>query len=109
MTATHQSRFSKAWATTAADVPPKCKQFRTSALGLQRRCCSCQEWWPADTDFFTRAAHAPGGLASLCKACAFDRSTTAANAGRLRPAITAPMQMLASVAWLRTYPPRSPS
>jgi len=47
----------------------KSKMLRTTDIGLEKLCSKCDQWWPADTDFF----HAdPAGTARLfycCKAC----------------------------------------
>jgi hypothetical protein len=36
---------------------------------LEKRCGRCQEWWPADLEFFYPKKDGPAGLHSLCKAC----------------------------------------
>lgn len=38
-------------------------------LGPVKRCPRCQEWWPADDEFFYRTKATPSGLQSWCKAC----------------------------------------
>lgn len=37
--------------------------------GLEKRCTSCRNFWPADTEFYYPAKKAPGNLHSWCKAC----------------------------------------
>ena len=34
---------------------------------LEQKCSQCQDWWPADLQFFYSAGH--GKLMSVCKAC----------------------------------------
>lgn len=84
------SRHSLPFATTA--IPPRSTTFREAGGGLEKRCSSCHEWWPADTDFFSRHEIRPGGLANQCKAC------------NLTPRPPAPAQplALACVPWLGT-------
>lgn len=38
---------------------------------LEKRCSHCQEYWPADTEFFFASAHSThrDGLHCMCKAC----------------------------------------
>lgn len=95
------------FATAPESVPPRCTTFRVNLLdGLEKRCSSCHDWWPADTDFFTRHEIRPGGLANQCKACA--AAAQAASRGSVtRPSTTPPVELLASVAWLGTRPTRS--
>ncbi len=40
-----------------------------TALGLERLCNHCGEFWPADTEFFYSVPSQPGGLNEWCKAC----------------------------------------
>ncbi|KKL64537.1 hypothetical protein LCGC14_2164010 [marine sediment metagenome] len=39
---------------------------------LERQCARCNEWWPADTEFYHRNIRHPGGLHLYCKACMSD-------------------------------------
>ncbi len=39
------------------------------AVGLERRCSHCFEYWPADTEFFAANRAERSGLCSWCKAC----------------------------------------
>jgi len=52
--------------------------YALTGLGLERRCSICQEFWPADTEFFWSTPGAPSGLHCWCKACYTERR--AANA-----------------------------
>ncbi len=36
---------------------------------LERQCAKCEEWWPADPEFFHRNPRHPRGLHIYCKAC----------------------------------------
>lgn len=49
----------------------KCLESRGSirmdpVLGMEKRCTSCKEWWPMDTEFFM---YTGGRLESWCRAC----------------------------------------
>ncbi|PWG62890.1 hypothetical protein DEM34_10700 [Spiribacter halobius] len=41
--------------------------------GLEKRCCGCEEYWPADTEFWFAVPSAADGLQSMCKACYAER------------------------------------
>lgn len=43
--------------------------WRLADLGLEKRCSRCQEYWPADTEFWFSEPQSAGGLSSWCKAC----------------------------------------
>ncbi|MDR5170701.1 hypothetical protein IHQ56_02610 [Methylobacillus flagellatus] len=43
--------------------------YREEPDGLHRLCCRCNEYWPADTEFFYYAKKKGDGLHSWCKAC----------------------------------------
>lgn len=46
------------------------KNYRLNEDGdLEKYCLRCQDWWPADTDFFHADKVVKGGLCSWCKAC----------------------------------------
>jgi len=40
-------------------------------MGLEKRCCRCQEFWPQDTAFWSACGgdHTSDGLQAYCKAC----------------------------------------
>lgn len=38
-------------------------------LGTEKRCPRCNEYWPADTDFFYSQKGKKDGLHDWCKAC----------------------------------------
>lgn len=38
---------------------------------LEKYCPGCNEWWPADSEFFYSSGH--GKLAKLCKACYLEK------------------------------------
>ncbi len=48
-------------------------KIRVTDLGTEKLCTSCNEWWPADTDFFHAQPSGVGGLFYCCKACYFER------------------------------------
>lgn len=41
----------------------------------EKYCRRCDEWWPADTEFFFRNMKTKDGLGYTCKACFFDSPT----------------------------------
>ena len=43
--------------------------LRDAMYGPEKLCTRCDEWWPADTEFFYPQADAAGGLFYWCKAC----------------------------------------
>jgi len=44
-------------------------RLRQGETGLEKYCSHCDEWWPADHEFFSPGQTA-GGLYNYCKACA---------------------------------------
>jgi len=44
-------------------------RYRQSEGQLEKRCRGCNEYWPADTEFFYRHSTGADGLQSYCKAC----------------------------------------
>ena len=40
-----------------------------SELGLEKRCLTCNEYWPADEEFFSLAPRSRDGLTTRCIAC----------------------------------------
>lgn len=45
---------------------PRMSRFRTTELGPECHCPRCDEWWPADREFFYFLRGKP---VSFCKAC----------------------------------------
>lgn len=43
---------------------------RTTEIGLEKWCPGCEQWWPADAEFFHTHPEGHCGLRSSCKACA---------------------------------------
>ena len=41
--------------------------LRTADYGPEKYCPRCDEWWPADDEFFAR--YPSGNLRSICRAC----------------------------------------
>lgn len=39
---------------------------------LEKRCSTCREYWPADSEFFNRTTADPDGLHCMCKSCSAD-------------------------------------
>ena len=48
----------------------------------EKLCVRCNEWWPADTEFFFRCARTKDGLGYSCKACFFESPTYRARKDR---------------------------
>ena len=49
----------------------------------EKLCRKCDEFWPADTEFFFRQASCPDGLGTMCKACYVETpSMIKRNAGK---------------------------
>jgi len=67
--------------TTVRHLGPK---LRTTAEGHEKFCVRCNDWWPADLEFFYSDPSAAGGLFSCCKACYSDytRSPAARRIGK---------------------------
>jgi hypothetical protein len=42
------------------------ERWRNTELGLERQCSTCDEWWPADREFFFTHW--------LCRACEYEAS-----------------------------------
>ena len=47
--------------------------YRYAGGELERRCSTCRDYWPADTEFFHTAASDASGLHCYCRACYEDR------------------------------------
>lgn len=57
--------------------------------GLSRWCKGCEEYWPLEGKFFSRAYSMPGGYSTLCKACVDEMGSGVARARLRIPANTA--------------------
>jgi hypothetical protein len=44
---------------------------------LIKRCSTCRDYWPADSEFFYTAGNTPDRLHSMCKACYLERRAAA--------------------------------
>lgn len=61
--------------TVACPTPElKAKRLKSGAYrdgddGLEKRCCKCREYWPADSEFFYSAKGRADDLRDDCKAC----------------------------------------
>ncbi|MBZ0104005.1 MAG: hypothetical protein K8H84_00090 [Sulfuricella denitrificans] len=44
-------------------------RFIFTELGLEKRCSTCGEFFPADTEFFFSQKSRPEGISCACKAC----------------------------------------
>lgn len=43
--------------------------YRYAGGDLERRCSTCKDYWPADTEFFHTAVGDASGLHCYCRAC----------------------------------------
>lgn len=57
-------------------------KYRMTALGLEAHCCACDDYWPADTEFFYPIPSKRTGLHEYCKACYLERSGRLAGIAR---------------------------
>lgn len=53
--------------TDAIHVPHP--RLRETVEGLEKYCAKCDEWWPADAEFFFSDPTGIAGLFYCCKAC----------------------------------------
>lgn len=64
---------------TTKEKKPK---FITTELGQEKHCYGCDEYYPADTDFFFASGRyrkdGSHGLDALCKACRIEHKRNAA-------------------------------
>ncbi len=57
-------------------------RYRLGTLGLERYCRRCDEFWPADTEFFNACRTEPTGLNAWCKACNSEAKRAARQAAQ---------------------------
>ena len=76
----------------AASAEAVARVLRDGESGTEKLCRRCNEWWPADTEFFTRDRYGAGGLFYCCRACYRDmtRVNEAKKAGLDSDADSAP-------------------
>ena len=60
----------------------------------EKFCKKCEEWWPADTEFFFRHAKRADGLSSNCKACFRDTPSNRARASTNGGSMSSPWERL---------------
>lgn len=80
---------------------PAMNRLRAGSEGLEKHCKRCEEWWPADTEFFFSDPGGQGGLFYCCKACYREWQSTTTTKSRRVVATPAPKPALASIDWLR--------
>lgn len=56
---------------------PQQPRLRQTEYGPEKRCTRCDEWWPADSEFFHIRL---GQLISACKACCNESRKRSAKA-----------------------------
>lgn len=56
----------------------KSGRYRIEKQTLEKRCKCCQDYWPADGEFFYSAPDRPDGLYEVCKACYSERQRESA-------------------------------
>lgn len=47
--------------------------YRIEEDGLYKRCTTCRDYWPADSEFFFSSVSDTDGLNCYCKACYLER------------------------------------
>lgn len=52
---------------------PPCRRLRDTDTGQEKLCTKCDEWWPADIEFFYASGGGIGKLSHCCKACYEER------------------------------------
>lgn len=57
-------------------------KLREGDTGIEKLCTACDEWWPADGEFFYADPEGVAGLFYTCKACYQDRYKTRRDARR---------------------------
>jgi len=67
-------------ADSEAAQAPRSEPVIVSELGLERRCLTCGEYWPADHEFYPTARSRKDGLSVRCIACVHEK-----NWGRREP------------------------
>ena len=50
-----------------------------SELGMEKRCVACEQYWPADLEFYS-SSKSVDGLAPRCRACVAERFRGSINA-----------------------------
>ncbi|WP_018169114.1 hypothetical protein [Thioalkalivibrio sp. ALMg9] len=48
-------------------------RFRITAIGMERLCSRCAQYWPLDTEFWQWTPRKSGGVHNYCKACDRER------------------------------------
>ena len=65
-----RSPTAPAQAMDASGVPPRlAPKLRMTEYGQEKLCTRCNEWWPADEEFFAPNAQGSGQLFHYCRAC----------------------------------------
>lgn len=57
---------------TPPPAPPVSELLRDTVDGTEKHCKKCDEWWPADGEFWYPDKKGVGGLMFCCKACYFE-------------------------------------
>ena len=61
--------FSPVWSASLTRRRIKSGKALFGLIGREVKCHKCQQYWPADTEFFYSGETKRGGLAEWCKAC----------------------------------------
>jgi len=75
----HRTNFDTIGAAKPANRGPK---LRTTIDGQEKFCTRCDEWWPADIEFFFSDPGGVGGLFYCCKACFAEYKLARRGGGR---------------------------
>lgn len=73
MTRRPSPHFAPEYKQTFIDAGLKSGKFKMTECGLERRCATCVEYWPADSTFF---GIKDGRLDSSCRACLAEKIMT---------------------------------
>ncbi len=75
-------------------------KLRTTTEGREKLCTKCDEWWPADVEFFYADPNGSAGLFYCCKACYLEHFRPPASR-RVVVNAPAPVPLTAELATIR--------
>ena len=67
--ATAVTLFSPIWPNNITNIRLKNGKAVITAIGREKLCPRCKEYWPADSEFFYTTHRNKDGLDNWCKAC----------------------------------------
>lgn len=72
------------------------RRIREGELGLEKLCTKCDDWWPADSEFFWTSN---GRLHYCCKACYYDMDKRKGRGIAARCSDTSGARPLCALPW----------